>query len=241
MPLELAPRRPARLFAHWRQRAGRTAAARVGGRGVVRRVLARALQHRCLDLPDRADRRGGAARPSRRRDRACRSRRTRASRCCRAAAEPRSAARRVGEALVIDCSRHLNACHHSTPRGADRTVQPGLVLDQLNKQSRSRTGCSFRSMCPPAAQLPIGGMTGNNQLRLPLAPLRQHGAQRPRHRCRLLADGSVPFRRGRSRSQAQRLRASRTWCCDGSVPSYRREADEIDMRWPEGAAPGQRL
>ena len=80
-----------------------------GRRGAVRRVFARTLQHRCVDLPDRAGRRGGAAH----------AKRPRASRMQIAREEgvpilPRGAGtsqcgQTVGAALVIDCSKYLNA------------------------------------------------------------------------------------------------------------------------------------
>ena len=57
----------------------------------------------------------------------------------------------VGRALVIDFSKHLNRSSRSTrPRGTC-IVQPGIVLDELNRQLEPRA-CGFPSMSPrPAA------------------------------------------------------------------------------------------
>ena len=63
------------------------------GRGAVRPLLARALFHGRLALPDRAGGRGDPARPTTTCARRSRSRARRACPCCRAAAAPRSRAR----------------------------------------------------------------------------------------------------------------------------------------------------
>src|ERR1700728_3359583 len=48
----------------------------------------------------------------------------------------------VGRALVIDVSRHMNRVLETDPEGATVTVEPGIVLDQLNKHLKP-TGFSF--------------------------------------------------------------------------------------------------
>lgn len=67
----------------------------------------------------------------------------------------------VGEALVIDTSKYLRKLL-SVDVGAMRAeVQPGLVLDHLNAQLKSR-GVWFPVDVSTAAQCTLGGMTGNN-------------------------------------------------------------------------------
>ena len=46
-------------------------------------------------------------------------------------------------------------------RRATCVVEPGIVLDELNRQLEPRA-CGFRSMSPPSSRATIGGMTGNN-------------------------------------------------------------------------------
>ena len=48
----------------------------------------------------------------------------------------------------MDCSRHLNGLVAFDVQARTAIVQPGLVLDTLNKRLKS-AGCSFRSMSPP--------------------------------------------------------------------------------------------
>ncbi len=67
----------------------------------------------------------------------------------------------VGEALVVDTSKHMNGIV-ALDTGARRvSVQPGIVLDQLNAQLR-RHGLFFPVDVSPANRATIGGMTGNN-------------------------------------------------------------------------------
>jgi FAD/FMN-containing dehydrogenase/Fe-S oxidoreductase len=67
----------------------------------------------------------------------------------------------VGRALVIDVSRHMNRVLETDPDAATVTVEPGIVLDQLNKRLKP-TGFSFPIDVSPANRATIGGMTGNN-------------------------------------------------------------------------------
>ena len=67
----------------------------------------------------------------------------------------------VGAALVIDHSKHLNAVIAFDPDAATVTVQPGIVLDQLNAWLRDK-GVWFPVDVSTSAQATIGGMAGNN-------------------------------------------------------------------------------
>jgi FAD/FMN-containing dehydrogenase/Fe-S oxidoreductase len=67
----------------------------------------------------------------------------------------------VGRALVIDVSRHLNRVLAIDLEAETVTVEPGIVLDRLNKTLRP-TGHSFPIDVSPANRATIGGMVGNN-------------------------------------------------------------------------------
>jgi FAD/FMN-containing dehydrogenase len=67
----------------------------------------------------------------------------------------------VGEALVIDHSRSLREIVEFDPDAMTVTVQPGVVLDQLNAFLRPH-GLWFPVDVSTSAQATIGGMAGNN-------------------------------------------------------------------------------
>jgi FAD/FMN-containing dehydrogenase/Fe-S oxidoreductase len=67
----------------------------------------------------------------------------------------------VNESLVIDCSKHLNKLINVDVAAQRCTVEPGIVLDDLNRQLR-RHGLWFPVDVSTASRATIGGMTGNN-------------------------------------------------------------------------------
>jgi FAD/FMN-containing dehydrogenase/Fe-S oxidoreductase len=67
----------------------------------------------------------------------------------------------VGEALVIDVSKHLNGIVDFDPDSEGITVQPGLALDQLNG-FLNRHGYMFMVDVSTSSRATIGGMAGNN-------------------------------------------------------------------------------
>jgi FAD/FMN-containing dehydrogenase/Fe-S oxidoreductase len=67
----------------------------------------------------------------------------------------------VGAALVIDHSKYLDQVVEFDPEGATVTVQPGIVLDELNAFLRPH-GLWFPVDVSTSAQATIGGMAGNN-------------------------------------------------------------------------------
>ena len=108
----------------------------------------------------------------------------------------------TGAALVIDNCKYLRRILDVDVAGAHRAVEPGLVLDHLNAALKPH-GLWFPVDVSTSAQATLGGMAGNNSLRLPLHRLRQHGAQRARrHRLafgRLARSSSGRWRRWRPR------------------------------------------
>jgi FAD/FMN-containing dehydrogenase/Fe-S oxidoreductase len=67
----------------------------------------------------------------------------------------------VGRSLVIDFTKHLNKLVSVDPEARMAVVQPGIVLDELNRQLRT-TGLFFPVDVSTASRATIGGMTGNN-------------------------------------------------------------------------------
>ncbi|MGQ0509915.1 MAG: FAD-binding and (Fe-S)-binding domain-containing protein [Betaproteobacteria bacterium] len=67
----------------------------------------------------------------------------------------------VGEALVIDTSKHLNRVIEVNAAERTAVVQPGLVLDALNASLRAQ-GLWFPVDVSTSAQATLGGMAGNN-------------------------------------------------------------------------------
>jgi FAD/FMN-containing dehydrogenase/Fe-S oxidoreductase len=67
----------------------------------------------------------------------------------------------VGEALVIDDSKYLNAVIEVDAGKRRAIVQPGVVLDTLNASLRAK-GVWYPVDVSTSAQATLGGMTGNN-------------------------------------------------------------------------------
>ena len=67
----------------------------------------------------------------------------------------------VGEAVVVDTSRHLDRVIRFDEEARRVTVQPGIVLDRLNAWLKPR-GLVFPVDVSPANRATIGGMAGNN-------------------------------------------------------------------------------
>jgi FAD/FMN-containing dehydrogenase/Fe-S oxidoreductase len=67
----------------------------------------------------------------------------------------------VGEALVIDVSKHLNQIRDFDPEARRVTVEPGIVLDRLNAFLKPH-GLMFPVDVSTGSRATIGGMTGNN-------------------------------------------------------------------------------
>ena len=67
----------------------------------------------------------------------------------------------VGEALVVDFSKHLDAILDLDLEARRATVQPGLVLDRLNRALRPH-GLFFPVDVSTGSRATIGGMAGNN-------------------------------------------------------------------------------
>ena len=67
----------------------------------------------------------------------------------------------VGEAVVVDTSKHLDQVIRLDEEKRRVTVEPGIVLDRLNAWLKP-TGLFFPVDVSPANRATIGGMAGNN-------------------------------------------------------------------------------
>ncbi len=67
----------------------------------------------------------------------------------------------VGEALVIDCTRHLDNIIEINPEEKTALVEPGLVLNAFN-QSVAQHGLQFGPDPASSDRATFGGMLGNN-------------------------------------------------------------------------------
>jgi len=67
----------------------------------------------------------------------------------------------VGESLVVDCSKYLNRIVELDVKRQRCTVEPGIVLDDLNRQLKPH-GLWFPVDISTASRATIGGMAGNN-------------------------------------------------------------------------------
>ena len=67
----------------------------------------------------------------------------------------------IGEALVLDVSKHLNKVVEFDPASESILVEPGIALDQLNGLLNPH-GLMFMVDVSTSSRATIGGMTGNN-------------------------------------------------------------------------------
>jgi FAD/FMN-containing dehydrogenase/Fe-S oxidoreductase len=67
----------------------------------------------------------------------------------------------VNESLIIDCSKHLNRILALDVEGRRCTVEPGVVLDELNRALKPH-GLWFPVDVSTASRATIGGMAANN-------------------------------------------------------------------------------
>ena len=67
----------------------------------------------------------------------------------------------INELLIVDCSPHLNGIIELDAAGRRCVVQPGIVLDELNRKLKP-SGLWFPVDISTASRATIGGMVGNN-------------------------------------------------------------------------------
>ncbi len=67
----------------------------------------------------------------------------------------------IGPGIVVDCSKHLNRILDIDPAGRRVCVEPGVILDQLNRAVQPH-GLQFGPDVATASRANLGGMIGNN-------------------------------------------------------------------------------
>lgn len=67
----------------------------------------------------------------------------------------------IGEALILDCSRHLNKIVEIDPETHSAIVEPGVVLANLNRAA-AQYGLTFGPDPASAERATLGGVIGNN-------------------------------------------------------------------------------
>ncbi len=135
----------------------------------------------------------------------------------------------VGAALIIDCSKSLDAVVEFDAGKREATVQPGMVLDKLNEFLRPHQ-LWFPVDVSTSAQATIGGMTGNNSC----------GSRSIRYGNMVhnvlgvdaWLSGGDEFHFGPSDALADAAPAYRALVAEIHAIA-RREADEIETRWPK--------
>ena len=131
----------------------------------------------------------------------------------------------INSGLIVDCSKYLNKLLELDVEGRRALVEPGIVLDDLNRLLKPH-GLWFPVDISTASRATIGGMVGNNSCgsrSLRYGTTRHHVESV----AGLLADGSsFEFRAGRASGAPADL--VRSLDRIGA-----READEIEARFPK--------
>ena len=131
----------------------------------------------------------------------------------------------VNSGLIVDCSRHLNRILELDVEGRRALVEPGIVLDELNRQLKPH-GLWFPVDISTASRATIGGMVGNNSCGS--RSLRYGTTRANVHRIEgLLADGT-PFDFGPGGGNRVPAELLERLTAIGA-----REAEEIARRFPE--------
>ncbi len=135
----------------------------------------------------------------------------------------------VGEALVVDVSKHLNAVIEFNQAECRVLVQPGLVLDQLNAFLRPR-GLMFPVDPSTSSRATIGGMAGNNSCGSRSV---RYGLMRDNVRAidAVLATGEK-LRFGEVDGPAQAARGGNHPLVERMMDLGRRESGEVAARFP---------
>lgn len=138
----------------------------------------------------------------------------------------------VGEALVIDTSRHLHKVIAFDRARATVEVQPGIVLDRLNAFLRPH-GLWFPVDVSTSAQATLGGMAGNNS-----CGSRSIAYGNMVHNVlgidALLADGTLEFFGPFGPNASRPMGSARTGALVAGLHQIAaRERDEIARVWPK--------
>src|SRR5215475_13793067 len=136
----------------------------------------------------------------------------------------------VNRSLVVDCSKYLNRVLDLDVAGRRCAVEPGIVLDDLNRQLKAH-GLWFPVDISTASRATIGGMTGNNSCG---ARSLRYGNTRENVIAidAILADGSKARFGPAARDLSDVAPVLRPLAGD-LLALGAREADEIEARFPK--------
>jgi FAD/FMN-containing dehydrogenase/Fe-S oxidoreductase len=136
----------------------------------------------------------------------------------------------VGQSLVVDCSKYLTRILDLDVKRARCTVQPGIVLDDLNRQLKPH-GLWFPVDISTASRATIGGMAGNNSCG---GRSMRYGTMRDNVVAidAVLADGSFAHF-GRIGGNLKDVPAPFRPLAKDLLAIGAREADEIEARFPK--------
>jgi FAD/FMN-containing dehydrogenase/Fe-S oxidoreductase len=136
----------------------------------------------------------------------------------------------VNQSLVVDCSKYLNRILDLDVAGRRCVVEPGIVLDDLNRQLKPH-GLWFPVDISTASRATIGGMTGNNSCG---ARSLRYGNTRENVLSvdAILADGSKAHFGPAARDLSDVAPGLRPLAAD-LLALGAREADETEARFPK--------
>jgi FAD/FMN-containing dehydrogenase/Fe-S oxidoreductase len=136
----------------------------------------------------------------------------------------------VGSSLVVDCSKYLTRILDLDIKGAHCTVEPGIVLDELNRQLKPH-GLWFPVDISTASRATIGGMAGNNSCG---GRSLRYGTMRDNVLSieAVLADGTLAHF-GRIGGSAEDVPAPLRPLAKDLLAIGAREADEVAARFPK--------
>ena len=138
----------------------------------------------------------------------------------------------INRGVVIDYSKHLNAVRSLDVEGRRATVEPGLVLDALNRRLKPH-GLSFPVDVSTASRATIGGMAANNSCG---GRSIRHGRMRENVEAidALLADGTRARFGPVERASAMANQGGPVEALVRDMLSLgEREAEEIEARFPK--------
>jgi FAD/FMN-containing dehydrogenase/Fe-S oxidoreductase len=136
----------------------------------------------------------------------------------------------VGASLVVDCSKYLTRVIDLDVKHARCTVEPGIVLDELNRRLKPH-GLWFPVDISTASRATIGGMAGNNSCG---GRSMRYGTMRDNVIAldALLADGTLAHF-GRIGGSLKDLPAPLRPLAKDLLNIAARKADEIEARFPK--------
>jgi len=136
----------------------------------------------------------------------------------------------VGESLVVDCSKYLTRILDLDVKRARCTVEPGIVLDDLNRQLKPH-GLWFPVDISTASRATIGGMAANNSCG---GRSMRYGTMRDNVVSieAVLADGTLA-NFGRIGGSADDVPAPMRPLAKALLDIGAREADEVAARFPK--------